>query len=348
MSATALRAPDRPAPGGVPVKAVADAGLLALLAAVVAVSVIAALFGQNPSPCQAPATGAPASLPAPGTGSQALRGKVSWFGGPNDRTTGPTTASGLPVSRPGIAVYNTQTLHGFWWMRFPNGRTTILQQTDIGPAPWTGRVLDVLFSALPRSGYTERTFPTDAQIEARYLGKDRKYAAVAGALSADELPNGTVPDDSGGCAPSALDSAGVPGEVVLAPGANRPGAPLQPTLLRFVAQMAGLYGTPITVTSGTNHSQYTINGNLSDHWDGFGADIGMAANGGTNDSPTGDRIMTACLVAAGLPEPQAAAQARRGGLYSVTSNGLRVQCIWKTNEGGNHHDHVHTGARPND
>lgn len=73
----------------------------------------------------------------------------------------------------------------------------------------------------------------------------------------------------------------------------------------------------------------------------------MAANGGTDDSPTGDRIMAACLIAGGMPRPQAIATARRGGLYTLENDGLRIQCIWKTDAGGNHHNHVHAGARPN-
>jgi hypothetical protein len=64
----------------------------------------------------------------------------------------------------------------------------------------------------------------------------------------------------------------VPGKVVIAPGANRPGVPIQPITLRFVATMAGLYGKPITITTGTNHSQYTVDGNVSDHWDGHAAE----------------------------------------------------------------------------
>jgi hypothetical protein len=56
--------------------------------------------------------------------------------------------------------------------------------------------------------------------------------------------------------------------------------------------------------------------------------------------------MTACLVVAGLPPPQAAHDAQRGGLYTLTQDGMRIQCIWKTYEGGNHHNHVHVGVRP--
>ncbi len=349
MPATALRAPQHPAaplPQRAPAKTLLGAGLPVGLALVLAVAIIAAILGQNPPGCQTPATSTATSLPAPGTSGQTLRGKVSWFGGPDDPSSGPTTASGLPVSRPGIAVYDTQTLRGYWWIRFPNGHATILQQTDIGPAPWTGRVLDVLYSALPRIGYTERSFPTDAQIQARYLGKDRKYAASADAIPAGQLPAGASPDDSRTCRSSGLEGNGIPGKVIVAPGANRPGVPLQAITLAFVAQMAGLYGKPITITTGTNHSQYTIDGLISDHWDGHAADIGMAANNGTDGGPVGDQIMTACLIAAGEPPPRARDEARQGGLYTLYPPGLRVQCIWKTYAGGDHYNHVHAGVRP--
>ena len=71
----------------------------------------------------------------------------------------------------------------------------------------------------------------------------------------------------------------------------------------------------------------------------------MTANGDGDDSPVGDRIMAACLVAAGMTSNEASDLARRGGLYTLEGEGLRVQCIWKTYEGGNHHNHVHIGAR---
>jgi hypothetical protein len=108
------------------------------------------------------------SLSGPG---QKLNGKVSWFGGPKDTTSTSTTASGKPVSVPGIAVYNQSTLGGYWLVQFPNGKKLVLQQTDIGPAPWTGRVIDVTYSALPAAGYSTGNFPTDSTVHARYLGK---------------------------------------------------------------------------------------------------------------------------------------------------------------------------------
>jgi hypothetical protein len=60
----------------------------------------------------------------------------------------------------------------------------------------------------------------------------------------------------------------------------------------------------------------------------------MAANGGTDDGPAGDRIIAVCLIADVMPRQQAITTARRGGLYTLDHDGLRIQCIWKTDEGG--------------
>ena len=40
---------------------------------------------------------------------------------------------------PGIAIYNRATLGGYWKVTAANGKTAILKQTDLGPAPFTGR-----------------------------------------------------------------------------------------------------------------------------------------------------------------------------------------------------------------
>jgi hypothetical protein len=133
------------------------------------------------------------------------------------------------------------------------------------------------------------------------------------------------------------------GRVIVAPGANKPGKPITPMTLEFVAKMAGLLDKPITITTGTNHKKFTTNGSISDHFTGHAADFGMAANGGGIDSPVGDRIMEAALLVAGVPRDTAAAKARNGDLFTTQHNGERIQCIWKRPD---HHDHVHVGVRP--
>lgn len=119
-------------------------------------------------------------------GGKQLRGKISYFGGPNDGSTKgaggveKSTASGAPTSVPGIAVYDQSTLKGYWKVTTPNGRTQIIQQTDIGPAPWTGRLIDFTYSALHLFGYTEGNFPTNGVATAVYLGKDKQAAVEKG------------------------------------------------------------------------------------------------------------------------------------------------------------------------
>jgi hypothetical protein len=136
------------------------------------------------------------------------------------------------------------------------------------------------------------------------------------------------------------------GEVIVEPGANKPGHSITQMTLNYVGKMAKTIGKPIKITTGTNHSKFTVNGNVSDHFSGHAADIGMFANGGADDSPVGDRIMEACCLQAGDSKQGARAKAKSGGLFTFTHGNQRIQCIWKTNQGGNHHNHVHVGVRP--
>ncbi len=163
--------------------------LLLTILATIGIAVLGGLLGrQRVGSCLSGAASVP--LPAPGTTGTFLQGMVSWFGGPHDSTAGPTTASGKPVTIPGIAVYDTATLGGYWWVHFSNGHALVLQQTDIGPAPWTGRVLDVLYSALPYTGYSEADFPTDSTITAKYLGTSPQVARLA--VTAISTPGSTA------------------------------------------------------------------------------------------------------------------------------------------------------------
>lgn len=177
-------------------------------------------------------------------------------------------------------------------------------------------------------------------------------AAVEAFQAAKPLPaNGTV--DKGtwharGINELVVDVAPVAleGEVIIAPGANLAGKPIQELTFNYLKRMAGMLGKPITVTTGTNHDKFTVNGNVSDHFSGHAADLGMVANGGTNDGPVGDRLMNIALLVGGLSAADATAKSGSGGLFTFTHENQRIQCIWKTDEGGNHHNHVHVGVRP--
>lgn len=131
------------------------------------------------------------------------------------------------------------------------------------------------------------------------------------------------------------------GRVVVAPGANRKGVDLQRPVLAFLQQTAGIFGKPIQITTGTNHNQFVAGTNRqSDHWEGNAVDIAVPVDGAR-----GDRIAASALEAAGVAPQRAQEMASKGGLYNLNVNGRRLQVIWKTNEGGNHHDHVHIGYR---
>lgn len=162
--------------------------------------------------------------------------------------------------------------------------------------------------------------------------------------------------DAGNSCPadSLLVDSGQTGPVRFAAGANRPGVEPTDLLKRALGRVAGIYGRPIIVTTGTNHNQYTTSGNISDHWSGNAADIGAAANnfpitGLGRPGGNGDKIAAAGMIAAGVSPARAAVQALAGGLCNIVHGGLRWQVIWKTNSpslGGDHTNHVHIGVRP--
>jgi lysophospholipase L1-like esterase len=198
-----------------------------------------------------------------------------------------------------------------WHAAVASGRVTLAD--DVHPTP---------------AGYATRaTLATDA-----ISGPDPSTSDdIVGA------PTGDCGDAGGAPAAGQGD-----GSFTIDPGANRPEQGLQPALLDFVARMATFYTGRLVLTTGTRHNPLTADGNISDHWTGFGADFGMVLNGGTNDGPVGDAIATAAFQAAGLPRDIAAARGRAGGLINLVVSGWRVQIIWKADD---HHDHVHAGVK---
>ena len=115
--------------------------------------------------------------------------------------------------------------------------------------------------------------------------------------------------------------------------------------LEFIAQMAATIGKPITVTTGTNHSKMSASGKSQPlhrtrmrHRDvrerGDGRQPGRRQDHGGR-VPPGRRV--------GGVRAHQGAQRR---LFTFTHNNQRIQCIWKTMEGGNHHNQVHVGVRP--
>lgn len=124
------------------------------------------------------------------------------------------------------------------------------------------------------------------------------------------------------------------GQVTLAAGADRPGAHTRPHVMHFLERVAGLAGEPLTIGTGTDHSQMTVNGNVSDHWTGRAADVPAAGKELI-------KLGRAALIAAGMPRSKA--KKVNGGLFNLMWHGRRVQVIFNTQEGGDHTDHLHVG-----
>jgi hypothetical protein len=121
------------------------------------------------------------------------------------------------------------------------------------------------------------------------------------------------------------------GRISFAPGADRPGAHTQKDIIAFANRVSGVFGQPLRVGTGTNHSQMTVNGNQSQHWTGEAVDI----------PATGKKLLRmgqAALIAAGADPRWARKQT--GGLFNIGGR----QIIFRTTEGGNHWNHLHLGA----
>jgi hypothetical protein len=142
----------------------------------------------------------------------------------------------------------------------------------------------------------------------------------------------------------------------IAPGANRPGVGQTEDMKSWLDLVASSYrelgGGLLVISTGTQHSRLSTSGNVSDHYDGNATDFGMAANGGTNLGPVGDKIAAACLMAAGYPRTTAESLAKRrgtAGFHQVGDhNGFRLQILWGFNDlalGGDHTNHVHFGIK---
>ena len=135
-----------------------------------------------------------------------------------------------------------------------------------------------------------------------------------------------------------------PGVIIL-DGADRAGFEMGPTILNFLSKISQIYGKPIKIQCGTNHKQYSASGLPSDHWLGNAADIYTYYDTQGNDTLTGDNIARAAYIASGIDPIKATEYSKKGALRNIFTNNRRIQIIWRTGVGGNHHDHIHVGVR---
>lgn len=109
--------------------------LLAIMTAVM-------LFGTSPAHAQAhrqPVT--------------SYFGPSSWYGGLCDSGDNNSSYSGLPNSEPGIALYYVRPFGAYYLLTGPNNRRVVVRHSDKGPAPSTGKLVDLNWTTAKALGY---------------------------------------------------------------------------------------------------------------------------------------------------------------------------------------------------
>ena len=181
-----------------------------------------------------------------------------------------------------------------------------------------------IFDTLAR--LNQATGMEDPRSESNYA----LFSALAGEQQGPEIPN---------LLPSLMSRLGRGGEAspqgggaelgkVVGHPLDRPGVSTKPWVVQAVRRIAGIYGRPITLGTGTQHSQMTTSGNISDHWGGEALDL--PATGGALT-----KMGQSALIAAGMNPRKA--RSIKGGLFNI--NGWQI--IFNTDEGGNHYNHLH-------
>lgn len=133
-------------------------------------------------------------------------------------------------------------------------------------------------------------------------------------------------------APARAGGQADPGKWVQVPGRSGQWPGPGREILSFTAAIAQSYGRPLRAWDTSTHSRMTTSGRVSAHTTGDALDIPAAGARLT-------RLGRIALIQAGMPRAQAMKQT--GGLFNVGG----YQIIFNTNEGGNHHDHLHVGRR---
>lgn len=102
----------------------------------------------------------------------------------------------IPDSQQGIALPSRSGLGKWFNVTPPGGNLPFpMQQTDVGPAPWTGRGVDISAAAAHHMGYTPKNFPTDAAWKIEPRDEPRGLGSPAGMpVQAGDIPDNTTDD----------------------------------------------------------------------------------------------------------------------------------------------------------
>lgn len=103
-------------------------------------------------------------------------GPSSWYGGscdPHDNNI-PAYAPRDANRTPGVAMRTYSTRLKLFLLRGPNGRYVVVQHTDYGPASWTGKLVDLNYTAVMALGYPgpcAYSYPTGSYVYLRHLNR---------------------------------------------------------------------------------------------------------------------------------------------------------------------------------
>jgi len=102
-------------------------------------------------------------------------GKYTWIDNGDEPGS---NALGVPDNAQGISFYSRPTLGNWYLVKAPNGIVSVEQQTEIGPNPRTGRLIDISAAAAERFGYSPNNFPTDGIFQWKRIDPPKALAGL--------------------------------------------------------------------------------------------------------------------------------------------------------------------------
>lgn len=111
-----------------------------------------------------------------------------------------------------------------------------------------------------------------------------------------------------------------------------------------LTELAKVHIGPGFSFSGKRPGRDTASGNVSDHFSGNRTAYAHDLNWGSS-TPTDKSDAAASAIVFALSGGAVKDWGKTGGNYRRTVNGVRYQVIYRSNEGGNHFNHIHVGAK---
>lgn len=210
-------------------------------------------------------------IPGFQTGGVVVRGRVSTFGPPleaaGSTAHGASSASaGISLRIPGTGALDSRNraLMGKMFNVSIAGHSAVLEDIDLGPASWTGRVIDVTGAGARKMGINPYAFPTDATGIASSIGgggtpaQQQKAKSIVRKIKLFAVPKkAKVPKGNAIGTPGSLGEIyGGQGSLMTVPDVRLP--KIQRNTGKW-AQIFTVFGDLGTVQSELDRMAYTLN-----------------------------------------------------------------------------------------